>query len=414
MKCFYFHRLVAGGKLESGFEKLSFTQAESARYYLEQQKDCVIVRLWMLPGWVGSFYDMFKRVFRSPMSMDEMADFFHNLAVMQRSGIPMFEAMEELSGDESSASARKLALHILDSLRSGASLSSSLQRHSDTVPHTVLHLVSIGESSGTLDRTLMDAADHLRRVGKISQDAKRAMIYPLFVFLSILAATLFWIVYVIPGLSDLFRQMGVDMPPLTTALLAFSDMIAANLTWILLAAAISSYVAYVLVRNWQPARLWFHSLLLRLPVSRVLVRSSSMAFITEYLSLLVGAGISILNSVKVLEDATSNEVYRRALQQVRVGMMRGNSLSHEMRQTGRFPGFAVRMISVGEQTGGLDVQLRYLADDYRRRFDHVVASIAEIVKPVVMLLAGGLFVIMIMALFLPIYELIRHMSNQGF
>ncbi|HBX37186.1 MAG TPA: type II secretion system F family protein [Pseudohongiella sp.] len=414
MKCFYFHRLVTGGKLESGFEKLSFNRKESARYYLEQQQDCVIVRLWMLPAWVGSFYDIFKRLFRSPMTMDEMADFFHNLAVMQRSGIPMFEAMEELAGDESSAAARKLAVNILDSLRSGASLSSSLQRHSDTVPQTVLHLVSIGESSGTLDRTLMDAAEHLRRVGRISQDAKRAMIYPVFVFLSIVAATLFWIVYVIPGLSDLFRQMGVDMPPMTTALLAFSDIVAANITWILIISALIVYGACLLVRNWQPARLRYHRLLLKLPVSKVLVRSSSMAFITEYLSLLVGAGISILNSVKVLENAAGNEVYRTALAQVRVGMMRGNSLSHEMRQSGQFPGFAVRMISVGEQTGGLDVQLRYLADDYRRRFDHVVASISEIVKPVVMLLAGGLFVLMIMALFLPIYELIRHMSNQGF
>lgn len=413
MRCFYYQRLLPTGQLKTGLEKLAFSRRESAQFYLEQRGDDVIVRLWMFPQWFNTLYDTLRRIGRKPLTQDEMADFFHNLAVMQRSGVPMFDAIHELSDDSNRPQVRRLAENVLESLRSGATLSTSLERHSDNIPQTVLYLVAIGESSGTLDRTLMDAAEHLRRVGKITQDAKRAMIYPVFVFAAIIAAAMFWIVYVIPNLSELFLQMGVEMPVLTQGLLAFAERVSAWFGWLLFGSIILVYTCHLLIKGNQKVRYGVHRLLLRLPVSSVLMRSSSMAFITEYLSLLVGAGINLLDSLKVLERSTGNEVYRTALMQVRKGMKRGSSLSEEMRLTGEFPGFVIRMISVGEQTGSLETQLRYLADDYRRRFDHVVSSISEIVKPVVMIFAGLLFIIMIVALFLPIYDLIRHMSDIG-
>lgn len=413
MRCFYYQKLLPTGQLRSGVEKLAFSQPESAQFHLEQRQEVVIVRLLMLPRWFNTIHDTVSRIGRQPISQDELADFFHNLAVMHSSGIPTFEAMEELAADATTGAGRRLAENVLDNLRSGASLSTALDRHSETIPSTVRYLVGIGESSGTLDRTLMDAAAHLRRVGKITQDARRAMIYPVFVFLAIIAAMVFWIVYVIPSLSDLFRSMGVEMPLMTRGLLAFADVVSAWFGWILGGTALLGYGGFLLVRHHGQSRLRFHRLLLRLPVSRVLVRSSSLAFITEYLSLLVSAGIHILESLRVLERSTGNEVYRQALTDIRHGIERGNSLSAEMRQSGVFPGFVVRMINVGEQTGSLQRQLDYLAEDYRRRFDHVVATIAEIIKPAVMVLAGLLFIIMIVALFLPIYDLISQMTDVG-
>lgn len=413
MRCFYYQRLLPTGEVKTGFEKLAFSRRESAQYYLEQRQDAVIVRLFMLPAWFNMIHDQARRVGRSPVTREQLSDFFHNLAVMQRSGIPTFEAVEELAADTSRPPVRRMALTILDSLRSGAPLSAALERHADDIPATVVYLVRIGESSGTLDRTLMDAADHLRRVGQIAQDAKRAMIYPAFVFLAIIAASMFWILYVIPGLSDLFRQMGVEMPPITRAVLGFSDAMAANIIWIAAVVFGFIYGAWLLIHHNQRVRYRFHSVMMRMPVASVLMRSSSLAFITEYMSLLASAGINTLDSLKVIERSTANEVYRAALARVHLGMMRGNRLSEEMREARVFPGFVIRMISVGEQTGSLDTQLHYLAEDYRRRFDHVVASISEIIKPAVMLLAGALFILMIVALFLPIYDLIRHMSGPG-
>lgn len=413
MRCFYYQRLLPTGQLKSGVIKLAFLNPESARFYLEQRWKSVIVKLVMLPGWYNALYDGIKLVGQKPMKREELADFFRNMAVMQRSGIPVFDAVEELTGDDSSKTSRRLAEDLLESLRSGSSLTDSMERHSDLIPETVRYLTRIGEASGTLDRTLMDASEHLKRVGKIAQDAKRAMIYPAFVFLSIIGAAIFWISYVIPSISDLFIQMQVELPPLTRWLLELSENVSTHLALSLGLIFAVIYGSLMLVKHNRRVRYRVHQLGLFLPISRLLMRSSALAFITEYLSLLVASGINVVDSLEVLSQATRNEVYRESILRIREGVMRGNSLSSEMRQTKRFPGFAIRLISVGEQTGSLDTQLRYLAEEYRHRFDHVVASISEIIKPAVMILAGGLFILMVIALFLPVYELISQ-TNSGY
>jgi len=406
MRSFYYQHLLSTGEIRSGVEKLAFDNPESARLYMERRYNVVVLKLKMMPSWTTGFFDTVKKVTRKPMGRDELVDFFHNLAVMQRSGIPIIEAMQEMASEDSGPAAQQLAKDVLESLASGASLSESFNRHPDIIPETARYLVQIGENSGALDRTLMDAANHLKRVGNIVRDTKRVMIYPAFVFLSIIGAALFWMVYVIPNIADLFRQMRIELPAITKAVMSFSENLSANFTIFVIILVLLIYGISVLVKRNKSIRYRFHSLLLKLPVSKVLIRSSSLAFITEYLSLLISSGINIVDSLEVLERSIKNEVYRDKIRQVREGVSRGNSLSEEIKARKTFPGFVIRMISVGEQSGSLDTQLRYLAEEYRSRFDHIVASISEIIKPLVMIIAGGLFILMIVALFLPIYQLV--------
>ncbi|MBD3767422.1 MAG: type II secretion system F family protein [Gammaproteobacteria bacterium] len=407
MRYFLYQRLMETGQLIVSIERLPFSNEMSARYYLEQRwRGNVIVRLWMLPSWLEGVYGLIHHLFQPQLKREEVADFFRNVAIMIKSGIPLFTAIEDLATEESSFAVQKLAKDLLESLKSGASFSESIERHSDVIPQTVLHLVRIGESSGTLDRTLMDAAQHLKRVDKIIRDSKRAMIYPAFVFITILAAAVFWISYVIPNISDLFRQMRVDLPHITQAVLNFSEHFTQYILSISILLFVLVFTVYYLIKNNAAVRYQWHRLVISLPISRVLVNASTLAFITEYLSLLTASGLSMIDSLQVLERSIRNEVYRRSISQMLEGVARGNSLSSEMKQNKLYPRFVVRMISVGEESGRLDSQLAYLAEEYRERFNHVVASISEIIKPLVMLVAGALFLLLIVALFLPIYQLV--------
>ncbi len=410
MRCFYFQRLLPNGQLKTGITKLAFLNELSAKIYMEKRWQSVIVKLVMLPGWFSIFYDWFVNIVHRPIQRYELADFFRNLAVMQGSGIPILEAMDEMSSEDSSLQTRHLAADILESLRSGATLSDSLERQADLIPETVRHLTQIGEVSGTLDRTLLDASEHLQRINKIVGDSKRAMIYPAFVFLSIFGTGLFWIGYVVPAISSLFKQMRVKLPPLTQWVLKMSNIAGSHFAWFVALLIALILGAVILVRRNAKVRYKVQELALALPVSRILVSSSALAFITEYLSLLISSGLNVVESLEVLRKATRNEVYKKAIGRIREGVMRGNSLSAGMRESRRFPGFVTRMVSVGEQAGSLDQQLKYLANEYRQRFDRVVGSIGEIIKPVVMLIAGALFIFMVVALFLPIYQLIGQVS----
>ena len=148
-----------------------------------------------------------------------------------------------------------------------------------------------------------------------------------------------------------------------------------------------------------------------LPASRTIVRASSMAFITEYLALLYGAGVNIVEALRVLEASMGNRLYRRKLGEVRAGILRGSSLSAELERARVFPRLVVRLTSIGEQSGDLEGQLRVLADEYRRRQRIMIESLAEVLKPLVIAVAGGFFIFIVVVFMLPIYSLISRTAN---
>jgi general secretion pathway protein F/type IV pilus assembly protein PilC len=151
----------------------------------------------------------------------------------------------------------------------------------------------------------------------------------------------------------------------------------------------------------------------RLPVSGVLLRTSGMAFFAGHLTVLIRAGLNIAQSLTVLERATSDEFYKEGVKRAQEIVLRGERLSVAMRAAGCFPPLTLRMVAIGENTGSLDNQLSYLADEYRQRAEHMIASLSEIIKPVVILFAGVFFIFVIVVLLLPVYDLIRQSMTIG-
>ena len=154
------------------------------------------------------------------------------------------------------------------------------------------------------------------------------------------------------------------------------------------------------------------ALLLKLPVSGTIISASVMAFITEYLNLLLNVGIDILKSMNILKKSIKNEVYRDKLTEVSEGLTRGDGIAESFRRSVIFPTFVVRMIRVGEQSGTLPEQLSYIAEDYRNKLSAIVATIGKMIEPVMLLVAGAMFAIIIVGLFLPIYDLVSKVSAR--
>jgi general secretion pathway protein F/type IV pilus assembly protein PilC len=253
----------------------------------------------------------------------------------------------------------------------------------------------------------------VERLIDIKRDIRTAMIYPTLVLASIMAVGFFWLYYVVPNLAQLFKQLRAKLPPLTQWLINVSDVLVQYLLLVAIGVVLLVVALVWLYRSVPKFKQGCHELMHRLPILRTLSTSSGMAFITEHLSLLVRAGLDFMMSLDVLSRATSNEYYRARLIKVRDGVARGEGIGASMRRVGGFPPMAVRMISVGEESGSLEKQLDRLSDEYRKRLDVVVKSLGEIVKPALILLAGGLFIFLIVALLLPIYDLVRQSVSQS-
>lgn len=214
-------------------------------------------------------------------------------------------------------------------------------------------------------------------------------------------------------MAQLFKQLQAKLPPLTQWLIAVSD---ALVQYLLLFALVTVLIIVAVVwcyRSLPRFKAWCHELLHKLPIFNTLTTSSGMAFVTEHLALLVRAGLDFMTSLEVLGNATADQYYSQRLKRVREGVARGEGIGDSMRRVGGFPAMAVRMISVGEESGSLDKQLDRLAAEYRKRLDVVVSTLSEIIKPALILLAGALFIFLIVALLLPIYDLVRQSVNHS-
>lgn len=409
MNVYYYRLLLSSGRVRSGVAQLAVERDSSARMWLEKNFDAVVLSLYRLPGWLAETQRSISHLVKPSIRPPELAGMLRDLGVMTSSGIPVLEALRAVAnevGDGRTTNAARLARRLIEELDAGASFSDAFSRYPDAFPETVRNLVMIGDETGTMDKMLMESADHIERIAKMTADTRQALIYPAFVFSAIFAAGGFWIYYVIPNLADLFKQMNAKLPPLTVAVMRGSEWLIAHIGLILIALAALAFVLWVTWRYSRPFRRMVHYTMHRLPIARTIMFSSGLAFFTEYMSLLVKAGVDMVSSLQVMERAMRDEYYRDRIIAIRQVLERGDRLSSAMRQVGGFPSMMVRMIGVGEETGTLDAQFARLSNEYSTRLQRLIANLSEIIKPIVVLLAGGMFVFLIVTLLLPVYDLV--------
>ncbi|TWI06221.1 general secretion pathway protein F/type IV pilus assembly protein PilC [Luteimonas cucumeris] len=418
MNVYYYRLLLSSGRTKSGLAQLAVEHDNSARIWLEKNFDATVLLLHRLPGWLAETQRSLSHLLRPNIRPPELAGMLRDMAVMTSSGIPVLEALRAVSqevGTGRASNAARVARNLLDELDAGASMSEAFGRYPDTFPETVRNLVMIGDETGSMDRMLTEAADHVERVSRMTADTRQALIYPAFVFAAIFAAGGFWIYYVIPNLTGLFKQMNAKLPPLTVAVIAFSEWFTAHIVAVLIGLVALGFVLWVSWRYSRGFRRFTHYMLHRLPIAKTIMNSAGLAFLTEYLSLLIKAGVDMVSSLKVMERAVRDEYYRDRVIAIRQVLERGDRVSSAMRQVGGFPPMMVRMIAVGEDTGTLDQQLARLSGEYSLRLQRLITNLSEIIKPVVVLLAGGMFILLIVALLLPVYDLVKQaMSGPQF
>ena len=410
-RIFWVRYLSPAGGVRQHLAVLGAGDESTAQLLLEQQGGLIVMNVWLAPVWLASLWRFVMPLLRRQWPYDQLAEFFHNLGIMLKSGLPIDSALKDLAKDIGHPGIRRFALNMHASVAAGNALSVSLTQYQHQIPMSVRALVGIGQQSCNLDRTLIESSLHIKRMKRIRQNVNKALIYTLFTFATMIAVAVFWIYYVLPELYRMFLQMGAKLPSYTIATMSAIKAVQDFMyTGVWFGAALALVGAAVLLRSAR-VRYQIFYLLYRLPITGLLIKSSSLAFITEYMALLIRAGLPLTESLKILTANVKNPFYARKLEQIRDGVNRGNSLSLEMGRAKVFPAMVVRLVSVGEQTGTLDSQLQILADDYRQRLEHVISSLSEILQPLLMIVAGGFFILVVVIFLLPVYQLISQVMK---
>ena len=399
------------GRISSGVINLPYKDVLSAVTHLERGDNTSIYVKKLSP--VGSFiFQLLSLRFRRRVPRSFQAEFLSNISMMLRSGMTLTTAMEEAATTSERPDFESDINDMITNIQGGATFSEAADKYRYIFPKTVIYLIRIGEETGRLDEMLQDASEHLKRIQNIISDTKQALLYPSFVFIAMGAGIIFWFYYVVPKILALFKEMDVTLPTITVLLLKISDFIQNHVLSMIIGLALAIFIVVTAYKGNRRVKRTTDALLLKLPLSSTIISASTMAFITEYFSLLIKAGIDILQSMAILKESIKNEVYREKLGEAREGLARGEGIADSFRGVLIFPLFVIRMINVGELSGTLPEQLTYIAEDYRNKLSVLVATIGKMIEPIVLVIAGAMFAIIIGGLFLPIYDLVSKVGGR--
>jgi type II secretory pathway component PulF len=331
---------------------------------------------------------------------------------MLKSGMPLVTALSDIALTSDNKRFRARLLEIKRSIELGSSFSSALSPHTDIFPEIFVNLVSVGEETGRLDQSLSEVAVHLQRIEDLRSAIIRALMYPVFAFIGTMGALLFWLIYVLPKVTSLFTTMDVKLPTLTLFLISASNFSQKH-WYVYLAVPAFIYILITLLARKKSTKYYIDAIKLKIPILKLLLSNKLLALFAEQLRILVAAGVTIDKSFDIMINVIDNSVFRKALVDIKENILLGSRISESVkRHAALFPNLVIRMISIGESTGNLSEQLNYLSEYYLNKLDDISQKMGKMIEPIIIMIIGSIFLIIILGLMAPIYDLISQIGSQ--
>jgi general secretion pathway protein F len=341
---------------------------------------------------------------RRGMSASELALVTRQLASLSQSGLPLEESLLAVSQQNDTPRTKSILLGVRGKVMEGHTLADGLGEFPQAFPELYRATIAAGEQSGHLDAVLDRLADYTEARHELRQRVTNAMVYPIALVVMAVAIIAFMLATVVPRIVDVFENTQAELPALTRGLIATSDFLRSY--WILVIAAVLllSYGVWRLLKREGPRRR-FHRLLLSLPLIGRLTRGINTARFTRTFSILASSGVPILEAMKISAAVIENLPMRDAVHDAAVRVREGGSISKSLESSKMFPPMMIHLVSSGEAGGKLDEMLTRAADGQEREVDGLIAALLGILQPLLIVAMGGVVLVIVLAILLPIFEL---------
>jgi type IV pilus assembly protein PilC len=330
--------------------------------------------------------------------------FTRQFSTMVNAGLPLVQALDILAKQSENKSLQTITRNVVFDVESGNTVADAMQKHPRAFTELYVNMVAAGEAGGILDTILMRLATFLEKADALKRKVKGAMIYPAVIMSVAGLAIAVLLIFVIPTFEKMFREAKVPLPLPTMIVIALSRFLKAY--WWLVASGmgVAAWMGrrYYLTKN---GRLQLDRIALKLPVLGQVLRKSAISRFTRTLGTLISSGVSILDGLEITAKTAGNRVIQDAIMQSRTSIAGGDTIAGPLQKAGVFPPMVISMISVGEQTGGLDEMLTKIADFYDEEVDAAVAGLLSLLEPVMIVVLGVVVGGMIVAMYLPIFNM---------
>jgi type IV pilus assembly protein PilC len=343
---------------------------------------------------------------RGSIKLRDIVIFTRQFSTMINSGLPLVQALDILSRQTENPALSGVTREVVSDVESGHTLADALGKHPKAFNELYVNMVSAGEAGGILDVILNRLAVFMEKNDALVRKVKGAMIYPgvIFSVAAIAVATL--LLFVIPVFESMFASAGLALPLPTRVVIGASKFLKGY--WWALGASIIGGV-FMLKRYYATSngKLAIDKLLLKMPILGDVLRKSAVSRFTRTLGTLISSGVSILEGLEITAKTAGNRVVQDAIMASRASIAGGDTIAAPLQKSNVFPPMVISMISVGEQTGGLDEMLSKIADFYDDEVDAAVSGLLAAMEPVMIVFLGLIVGGMVVAMYLPIFDMIN-------
>ena len=331
--------------------------------------------------------------------------FTRQLATMIDAGLPLVQCLEILGSQTENKSLAKIIVQVRSDVESGATFADALKKHPKAFDNLYVNMVAAGEAGGILDTILGRLASYMEKFAKIKKQIKSAMIYPSVIMFVAVAVVAILMIFVVPMLANMFKEMGQALPLPTRIVIAISDFLSG---WGGLIVLISFILFIVGIQQWRKTESGLRAtdrIAMNIPVMGMLIRKVAVAKFTRTMGTLLTSGVPILEGLIIVARTAGNKIIEEAIMVTRQSVSEGKTLAEPLNKSKVFPPMVNQMIAVGEATGALDNMLNKIADFYDEEVDSAVAALTSLLEPMLMIFLGVTVGFVIIAMYMPIFQM---------
>ncbi|MCO7570838.1 type II secretion system F family protein [Pseudomonas chlororaphis] len=335
----------------------------------------------------------------------EIALFTRQLATLMQAGVPLLQSFDIIAESFEQPLMRQLLASLKREIEGGASLATALRRHPRHFDALYCNLVDAGEQAGALDTLLERVATHKEKSENLKARIQHAMVYPLAVIGVAVIVSSILLLKVVPQFQSLFAGFDAELPPLTQWVINLSHLLQRHGGLLLAASLLVGIGLIQAYRRSARLRDKVDVGLLRMPLAGPLLQKSAVARYARTLATTFAAGVPLVQALDSVAGTSGNQVFKHAVERIRQQVASGMQLHFAMRASGVFPGMAVQMTAIGEESGTLEHLLEKVATHYESEVDHLVDSLTRLMEPLIMVLLGSIVGALVVAMYLPVFQL---------
>ena len=356
---------------------------------------------------IGPFIDEINlsiERFKNRIPLSNLVFFTRQLATMYSAGLTLERAIQGLASEERHPKLKKVLTNVGENIRKGLSLSEALQRHPGVFSTLFVSLTKAGEVSGNLDEILDELSAYLENLDDVRRKVLSAMTYPIFMVVFLFAMMSAMFMWIIPMFSDVYVQLGANLPAATRKLVSLSEWISINFNTVVL-SLFGVAAGLWLASKTRRGGYIIDSIKLKTPVFGSLLNQSILNKFSKTAGILLNAGVPVIEAMNLIAKIVSNRVYEVAIGDATEYIRDGFNITSALRRTEIFPPILLQLSATGEETGELDTLLDKAADYYYKQVNALVERMTTLIEPILILMVGVIIGVMVVITYLPVFYL---------